>query len=345
MIRGRHLTWLLIAVTVIPLAGCSQSSNKSSAGSENTTEHTAEKGPVKLVVRTSPREPRLSDLIEMQVEVTAQPDIEIKPPAFGQAVGDFVVRDYSEVTHHQVAAPVSDRQTRQFHYKLEPMSAGRHLIRSIAIDFVDNRADSEHKGEIATIETEPFEVNVTSDLGNQIPDLANLEPMVPPQPLASGSTWLWLELLIAAVLIGFLIIWSRRRRIQKTVEIPKLTPEQIAHAALSALLAEDLPGRGLIKEFYLRLTGIVRQYIEDTTGLRAPDQTTEEFLQAMRTRNVFTPERSIRLQEFLEAADMVKYAGQQPDATQIESAIDRAREFVDVKATAAPTLVTTSEGV
>ncbi len=79
------------------------------------------------------------------------------------------------------------------------------------------------------------------------------------------------------------------------------------------MLAENLPARGLVKEFYLRLTGIVRQYVEDTTGIRAPEQTTEEFLRDMRSRAVFPPERSARLAEFLEAADLVKYAGQQPE--------------------------------
>ena len=45
---------------------------------------------MKLLVRVSPREPRLSDLVEMDVTVESQPDVEIKPPAFGQAVGDFL---------------------------------------------------------------------------------------------------------------------------------------------------------------------------------------------------------------------------------------------------------------
>src|SRR5262249_46330208 len=109
------------------------------------------------------------------------------------------------------------------------------------------------------------------------------------------------------------------------------TPEEIASAALAALLAENLPSRGLFKEFYVRLTGIVRQYIEDTTGLRAPEQTTEEFLRDMRSREAFAPDRSLRLAEFLEAADMVKYAGQEPGQDQIEEAVLRAREFVDMR--------------
>ena len=78
------------------------------------------------------------------------------------------------------------------------------------------------------------------------------------------------------------------------------------------LLAENLPAHGLVKEFYLRLTGIVRQYVEDTTGIRAPEQTTEEFLRDMRSSSVFPADRSARLAEFLEAADLVKYAGQEP---------------------------------
>jgi hypothetical protein len=124
------------------------------------------------------------------------------------------------------------------------------------------------------------------------------------------------------------IVLLRRRRKQGVVAPRRLTPEEIAHAALAALLQENLPARGLIKEFYLRLTGVVRQYIEDTTGIRAPEQTTEEFLRDMRSQSAFPPEQSVRLAEFLEAADMVKYAGQQPQSDQIGEAILRAQEFV-----------------
>ena len=60
-----------------------------------------------------------------------------------------------------------------------------------------------------------------------------------------------------------------------------------SHRRRWPLLAENLPAQGLVKEFYLRLTGIVRQYVEDTTGIRAPEQTTEEFLRDMRRVRYF----------------------------------------------------------
>ena len=77
----------------------------------------------------------------------------------------------------------------------------------------------------------------------------------------------------------------------------------------------------------------MRQYVEDTTGIRAPEQTTEEFLRDMRVAQAFPPERSARLAEFLEAADLIKYAGQQPQEGQNEEAIARAREFVGLEPT------------
>jgi hypothetical protein len=50
----------------------------------------------------------------------------------------------------------------------------------------------------------------------------------------------------------------------------------------------------------------------------------------MRSQEVFPPQRSTRLTEFLEAADMVKYAGQQPNESQIALSIVRAHEFIDL---------------
>jgi hypothetical protein len=313
---------------LILIAGCGLVGTKEGAStspSEEALERTAEKGPVKLWVRVWPRQPRLSDLVEMDVTVETQPDVEIKSPAFGQAVGDFLIRDYSERPPEAGAGTM-----RRFHYQLEPAHAGKHLIRSVSIEFVDRRPNSEGRGEPALIETDPLEVNVTSEFGDGAPSLANLEPMVPPQPVPQSAAIGWLIGLGLAGLLVILVAVLRRRK-RRPMEPRRPTPQEIAQAALAQLLAEDLPGRGLIKEFYLRLTGIVRQYVEDTTGIRAPEQTTEEFLRDIRSRAAFSPERSVRLAEFLEAADLVKYAGQQPGEGQVDQAIARAHEFVNLE--------------
>jgi hypothetical protein len=321
------------------VAGCGAvrtGDGASPTSAQDAVERAADKGPVKLFVRVSPRQPRLSDLVAMDVRVEVQPGVEIKPPAFGQAVGDFLIRDYSEPL-----AEAGARNVRRFHYQLEPTHAGKHLIRSVSLQFVDNRTKSERRGETALIETDPIELDVTSELGESAPNLADLEPMVPPRSVPRAYPVGWLAAAVV-VLLGILVFVLWRRRKRRPIEPRRATPEEIAHGALARLLAEDLPGRGLFKEFYLRLTGIVRQYVEDTTGIRAPEQTTEEFLRDMRSRAVFPPDRSSRLAEFLEAADLVKYAGQQPGRDQVAQSIARAQEFVNLKG--APTVAVAAAG-
>jgi hypothetical protein len=310
------------------VAGCGtppSSPQPPSAVAKNTIEKKAQKGPVKLSVRVTPREARLSDLVEMDVIVEAEPKVETKPPAFGQAVGDFLIRDYSERPAEAGAGNI-----RRYHYQLEPAHAGKHLIRSVSIEFLDKRLKSDQSKEAVLIETDPIEVNVTSEFEGAAPSLGNLEPMVPPRPVHERTGITWAVGLIAAIVVTLLALRFVRRRNRAPAAPRPLTPEEVAHKALAELLAEDLPARGLFKEFYLRLTGIVRHYVEDTTGLRAPEQTTEEFLRDMRSRTVFPLDRSNRLSEFLEAADLVKYAGQEPGPGQIEQAVARAQEFVNL---------------
>lgn len=331
-----HRTRLVLCVMLLVscVDGCGPSASPATGTAKSNVdrlERTSEKGPVKLTVQVTPAQPRLSDQVEMDVQVTAAPEVEVKPPTFGQAVGDFLVRDYSERKDASSDPQPGQPVTHRYRYQLEPVAAGRHLIRSLAIEFIDRRKDSESRGKPLLIESEPLEVEVTSEFGNKVPDLADVDPMLPPRPISGSSLWPWIvgSMLIASALIATVLL-ARRRKIQS--DQPRiLTPEEIAHAALSQLLEEKLPEKGLVKEFYLRLTGIVRQFIEGTTGLKAPEQTTEEFLRAMRTRDVFPVEQSLRLKEFLEAADMVKYAGQQPDHDQIELSIARAREFIGLR--------------
>ena len=318
------------------VSGCSDSNRDATSKipSVDSIVRIDEKGPVKLAIRLSPKAPRLSDLVDMEIEVTAESDVEIKAPAFGKAVGDFLVRDYKEKSEDNIVLDSKDAKKlnrRRFHYKLEPVHAGLHLVRSIAIEFIDNRADSENRGKSAIIESDPIEIEVTSELGDKVPSLTDLAPMVPPRPLTQTSSLRWLWLAVPVVAIAAFVLWSRRRHKSNVDEIVTLSPSEIARMALSVLLSENLPGQRRFQEFYLRLTGIVRSYIEGTTGVHAPEQTTEEFLRAMHSKKLFQAEQSVRLQEFLEAADMVKYAGQQPSSDQIELSIGRAREFVELQ--------------
>lgn len=318
-----------VLFVLLLVSGCGRhSSTTSGSDAADAIRRVTEKGPVRLTILVSPPEPRLSDLVELDIIVEASDEVEIKAPSFGNSVGDFLVRDYQETTNGRSSEAEGHQRT--FRYQLEPVHSGTHLIRSIVIEFIDHRESSEQKGEVASIASDPIEIPVSTMLENQVPDLAQLDEMLPPQPLQENHRY-WL---VGGVAVSILALLAMIRLLcrRKTVGEPVVvrTPEEVAREALARLLSEDLPRQALFKEFYVRLTGIVRVFIEGTTGLRAPEQTTEEFLREIRARGTFPADRSVQLQEFLEAADMVKYAGQQPGVEQIDLSIRRAQEFIGV---------------
>jgi hypothetical protein len=107
----------------------------------------------------------------------------------------------------------------------------------------------------------------------------------------------------------------------------------IALEALAALRREELARAGRVKEHYIRLTDIVRPYLERRFGVPALDLTTSEILAAIAgtggdTRALGEGTAKAELMRLLEEADLVKFARLEPPAPLAEGAIDRAADFV-----------------
>jgi hypothetical protein len=65
------------------------------------------------------------------------------------------------------------------------------------------------------------------------------------------------------------------------------------------------------------------------TGISAPELTTEEFLQEARQSRALDDEHRLRLGEFLERCDRVKFAGWRPTAEESLATLGTARAFVE----------------
>jgi hypothetical protein len=103
---------------------------------------------------------------------------------------------------------------------------------------------------------------------------------------------------------------------------------EIAYEELKRLLAEKLVEQGAVKDFYLRLSHILRHYIEDRFGLHAPERTTEEFLLDLGSTQALIPHHKELLKEFLNHCDMVKFAEHQPSTMEIQQTFDSCKQFI-----------------
>lgn len=117
----------------------------------------------------------------------------------------------------------------------------------------------------------------------------------------------WLLIVLGAIAVLLLLVglfwWIKSRRAARLAAIP---PEKTALEALGELyksLAELNPN-----EYALRISQILRVYIEGQFGLRAPHRSTEEFLaEAERSEKLHTREREA-VGNFLRRCDRVKFA-------------------------------------
>ena len=128
---------------------------------------------------------------------------------------------------------------------------------------------------------------------------------------------------VAAFAISFVLLRKKKVRM-----IAPLAPHEIAQRELAHLASLDLLAKGCMKEFYFRLTMILRRYIEGRFRIMAPERTTEEFLSDMRSSRVLEDAQKKTLAEFMLSADMVKYARFEPPVAEGEKALRIAEEFV-----------------
>ena len=266
---------------------------------------------------------RLSDEPTLTLTLDYERGVQVDKPPFGEAVGDFLIRDFRE----PLPESKGDREIVRQIYVLEPTRTGKLQIDPIAVTFTDNRPGGD--GRQHTVETEGLTIEVTSMVGDQVPTLGDLKGPAGPVELPDRGTsrlWWWVLGTVACVLAAAGVWWfiARRRAAQPE---PELSPQELAYLELQQIVEQNLSQRD-VKEFYVQLTGVVRRYIERTTGIRAPEQTTEEFLREIEAGTAFEEADRRRLAAFLESADLVKFAAYHPDAKDIETTFERAKSFI-----------------
>ncbi|MGA7702497.1 MAG: BatD family protein [Thermoguttaceae bacterium] len=281
-----------------------------------------QRGPVRVTAEVQPSKASISDEPMLTLTIDAEEGVAVEKPPFGATLGGFKIRGLRE----PLPKINNGREVIQQIYTLEPTQTGRLRIDPISVAFTDRRRNGD--GRKQTVETEPLAVEITSLLGDKPPSLGDLRPPAEPIGLPSHMP-LWLGSLAAVAVAAAAGGWwlARHRRREKAADAVILSPEQLANMELDKLVASGLADRD-VKQFYVELTSIVRRYIERTTGIRAPEQTTEEFLREISRAQTFGGEECSRLRDFLESADLVKFAAHRPRADDIAESIRHARLFI-----------------
>ena len=289
-----------------------------------TTDH----GPVKATVALWPAKPNLGETIFVRLAVEAPQGVQIEAPfqeAGDSRLGRFRVVGFVRDVKHEGTKTVHEQT-----YTLEAPSSGRHRVPPLRLEMIDGRAGASAEGakaqEVLTDEV-PVEVApVPAEQASKA--LAAAYGELP--TTVGGTSWVVVLGIVGgaiAIGVGGFFAWRSmrlRRRVQK-----QRSAYEDAVIALRALEERGAPDAVAADAWFVELSSIVRHYLENRYEIRAPELTTEEFLNVATARAELTTEHRGLLTSFLERCDRVKFAGYRPEADESIATLAAARGFVE----------------
>lgn len=287
-------------------------------------------GAVSLKLEATPDKVSPSEDLMLILTVEAPAHLTVTLPDLRDRFSGFATAE--DYTTDPIEALGRTRQTHR--WRLTPEPAAKHYrLAPFAVTILDKRSTTPLVSYFATqpvlFPDEGPRPVVTGD-----PEVILQPDWIPP---TARTVTLWIFAIIAA-LAALVAILFGLMRLSRRVREYRMTPVERAIAELHRLLSRNLPERGLFKDFYVELTMVVRRYIERTHNIRAPEQTTQEFLLAAAKHPTFSLEVLAQLRNFLESADLVKFANQEANTAMTDDATKKARAYIEKDASiAAPT--------
>ena len=291
-----------------------------------------DRGPFSLEIEVAPKEVTVGDPINVTLRMTT-PEAYIVQFPQADAFGDL---DATAAEPTQTVATEDAKLNWQRKYTLTAFISGEIEIPPLAVAYGRDDADGQFEKE-QELATDSIKLTVRSVLTSQDTTAAprDIAGTLTPAP-APLSPWAWAAIVggaLAAIAALIAAFWWLKRIASRPA--PPIAPEVLALRELAELGRGDQFERGAVREFYYRLSEIVRVYVERKFGLAAPEMTTEEFLVRLSRDRAAVPYDTDRLRDFLEACDRVKYAAFEPRREDGEQSISAARAFVDATAASA----------
>jgi len=160
------------------------------------------------------------------------------------------------------------------------------------------------------------------------------------QPMAVSYTfwdwlkdhWLWvlIGLIIGLAIAGLIWYLKTRPKNEPVIRIvkPVIPLYTITLNKLQELRDKKLWQNNQVKQYYIELSDVLREYLEKRYTIKTYEKTTDEIFDELRYVEIRDDDRN-KLRQILVLADLVKFAKEQPAPAENEQGMDNAVNFVN----------------
>lgn len=247
--------------------------------------------------------------INFSLEITLEKDEKVQWPA----LLDTLTKSVEIVRRSEVDSVIdaaSGVKTYRQTLVITSFDTGFHVVPPVAFRVFDPEIN-----DFSIKETEPFLLSVSGVAVDMEAEIKDLKPVLEaPYTLRDFLPWILLLLAVALLaVLGWFYYQSRKKNkplIKLTLRQPK-PAHVIALEQLELLKTEQLWQKGQIKDYYSRLTDILRSYFELRFNVNAAEMTSDEIISSMKDE-LSDAQRLNDLKKILSLADMAKFAKARP---------------------------------
>jgi hypothetical protein len=248
----------------------------------------------------------IGDQINLYFEFQSPKKINVVFPAFPDSIGKLEVIAKSKID--TLINNESFKLTQKF--TLTSFDSGSFVIDPFTLMY-----EREGFKELYPLESERFVLNFATVPVDTAQGYKDIKPV-----MEISIDWkeylIYIIIGIVLIIITILIIYllRRRKRKPKTEDLgydPTIPPYVLAYESLKQLDAEKLWQKGYVKEYYIRLTDILRLYIERQLKIDALEMISEEIIISLKKLNLKN-DLVDKMKVLFDNADLAKFAKTEP---------------------------------
>lgn len=282
--------------------------------------------PIQILTKTDKQTITIGDAILFSISIEWEKGINILKVDPSPALGVFEIQDIHQSKETKLS---KTRLKREYSYTLSTFDTGDYEIPPFKITYTTK--DKQEK----TAYSLPIKIHVKSVAGTA-DSKTEIKDIKAPAKLPSPPTWKIMgAIAIFILLIGLPLAYYIRKRILIAKglikeEVISRPPEEIAKEGLEKLAAEadEILSKGLFKEFYTRVSEILRVFIGRKFNINAIDMTSYELMLSIPE---FIEKEDVisDLRDFLDEADFVKFAKYLPSIDMAKQMLVKVQMLID----------------